>query len=111
MKNGFIVLVVLLLLCATIISLAVMSENISNAAKLTPNDSISDSAADHQININTASAEVLVLLPGIGEELANRIIDYREQFGRFETMDDLQNVPGIGSDTLNKIRKLITLGG
>ncbi|NJP06988.1 MAG: ComEA family DNA-binding protein [Chloroflexaceae bacterium] len=60
------------------------------------------------LNINTASATELEDLPNIGQATAQRIIDYRTNFGPFSSVDDLENVSGIGSATLEKIRPLIT---
>ncbi len=64
-----------------------------------------------QININTASPEQLDGLKGIGPTKAQAIVDYRRQHGAFKTVDDLQNVPGIGPATLKDIRRDITVGG
>lgn len=60
------------------------------------------------ININTASAEELDSLPGIGPTLAQRIIAYREENGPFQTIEDIVNVSGIGSSTFENIKDLIT---
>ncbi len=61
------------------------------------------------ININTADATQLESLSGIGEVLAQRIIDYRTEHGPFATVDDLDNVSGIGPATLAEIRDQITV--
>jgi competence protein ComEA len=61
------------------------------------------------ININTATAAQLEELPGVGEVLAQRIIDYREQHGPFTKPEDLQNVSGIGPKTYEAIAPLITV--
>lgn len=61
------------------------------------------------ININTASSVLLDTLPGIGPVLAQRIIDYREANGPFETVEELGEVEGIGSKTLLEILNLITV--
>ena len=68
-------------------------------------------AALAQININTASPEQLDGLKGIGPTKAQAIVDYRRQHGAFKSIDELQNVPGIGPATLKEIRKDVTVGG
>ncbi|MFW6115972.1 MAG: helix-hairpin-helix domain-containing protein [Chloroflexota bacterium] len=62
------------------------------------------------ININTATAKDLEALPGIGEVTAQRVIDYREANGPFETIEDIQNVAGIGPKTFEAIREMIAVG-
>ena len=61
------------------------------------------------VNINTASAEELMMLDGIGEALAERIIDYRDEHGDFETVWDVVNVSGISRNLFNKIYEHITV--
>ena len=56
------------------------------------------------VNINTASKKELDALPGIGETLAQRIIDYRSANGPFSTVDELTKVKGIGAKTLEKLK-------
>lgn len=73
--------------------------------------SIENAFLDQKININTAGMDELSLLPNIGEQLAGRIISYREQNGRFSAIEDLMNVEGIGENRLSLIRKYITVGG
>ena len=60
------------------------------------------------ININTATVEELTALPGIGEVLAGRIIQERNENGSFHSIDDILRVNGIGETTLNNIRNYIT---
>jgi competence protein ComEA len=60
-----------------------------------------------RININTADAAALELLPGIGPALAQRIVDYRQAHGPFARVEDIMKVSGIGQGTFEKIRDLI----
>ncbi len=61
------------------------------------------------VNINTADADKLMTLPGIGEARANDIIKYREKNGRFETIEDIMKVSGIKEAAFSKIEDLITV--
>ncbi|HUS84119.1 MAG TPA: ComEA family DNA-binding protein [Anaerolineales bacterium] len=63
---------------------------------------------DLMININTAGASELELLPGIGPSLAKEIIDHRSANGLFNTVDDLLDVSGIGPAKVEQIQGLIT---
>lgn len=61
------------------------------------------------ININMASSEDLQKLEGIGPSMAKKIIDYREENGYFSSIEELQNVSGIGEAKYNKIKENITI--
>jgi competence protein ComEA len=61
------------------------------------------------VNINTATLEELDSLPGIGPTIAQRIIDYRNENGPFNTIEDIMNVSGIGPATFEEIQDLITV--
>jgi competence protein ComEA len=65
--------------------------------------------ADQKVNLNTATLDQLVALPGIGPALAQRIITYREQHGPFRSVKDLDNVPGIGPSHMADLEPLITV--
>jgi comEA protein len=62
------------------------------------------------VDINTAAEGELMTLPGVGEVLARRIVDYRTEHGAFQSVEDLQNVYGIGEAKLEGMRAHITLG-
>jgi competence protein ComEA len=64
-----------------------------------------------RVDINRAGIWLLEALPGIGNTLAQRILDYRSQNGPFKNTAELAGVSGIGKDTYNKIRDLITVDG
>jgi competence protein ComEA len=63
---------------------------------------------DGRVRLSTATAEELATLPGIGPVLAGRIVDHRDDVGRFESVDDLLDVSGIGERLLAGIRELVT---
>ena len=62
-----------------------------------------------KININAASAEELTQLPGVGIRIAERIVKYREEHGKFRKIEDLMNVKGIGEKKFLRLRDLITV--
>lgn len=85
------------------------------AAEAEPTDIFETTAATEPIlfplNINTATAEELTALPGIGPALAQRIVDYRENNGPYNNVAELSNVSGIGEKRLEAILDYITVGG
>ncbi len=60
-----------------------------------------------KVNINTANLEKLQTLPGIGESTARKIVEYREQNGKFQSIEDIKNVSGIGDSKFNSLKDLI----
>jgi competence protein ComEA len=62
------------------------------------------------ININTATAQELAQLPGIGPSTAQKIVEYRQQIGKFKSIEQLLDVPRVGTLTLQRITPYITLG-
>jgi competence protein ComEA len=73
-------------------------------------DASGDGEAAGLININTASAAELDALPGIGEVLAGRIIEYRETTGGFKSVEEIMAVSGIGEKKYGDIKDMITVG-
>jgi len=61
------------------------------------------------VNINTATADELTTLPGVGPATAARIIEYREKNGGFKKVEDLMNVRGIGEKTFLRLKPLVTV--
>lgn len=70
----------------------------------------SDTTGDIMININTATAEELRALPGIGEAKSKAIIQYRDIYGEFSDIEEIKNVSGIGEKLFEGIRDHITVG-
>lgn len=67
-------------------------------------------AAPGPVDVNTATVEELDALPGIGPAIAAAIVEHRERAGRFRTVDDLLDVPGIGDAKLAQLRDLVVAG-
>ena len=63
------------------------------------------------VNINTASAEELKALPGIGPSKAAAIVAYRDQNGIFKSVEELKNVKGIGEGIYNRLKDEAAVGG
>lgn len=71
-------------------------------------DSQSTAEGNGKVNINTCTKDELLSLPGIGEVLADRIIDYREQTP-FKNIEDIMNVSGIGEKKFESIKEMIII--
>jgi len=63
-----------------------------------------------KVNINTASVQQLATLPGVGEKVAARIVEYRQKSGGFKSAAELVNVRGIGEKNLHKLEPYLTTG-
>ncbi len=76
------------------------------------NDKITDEIGNTEntnlININTATIDEITKIPGIGESKAKAIIEYREKNGKFNKIEDIKNVTGIGSKLYEEIKIFIT---
>ena len=68
-----------------------------------------ESAEDNRVNINTATKEELMTLPGIGESKAQSVIQYREEHGEFKEVEELTNIPGIKRGVYEKIKELVRI--
>jgi competence protein ComEA len=66
-------------------------------------------AAATTVNLNTATAEQLDGLPGVGPAMAARILEYRQQNGGFKKIEELMNIKGIGEKSFLKLKPLITV--
>jgi len=73
------------------------------------NNGESESNSYGIVNINTAELKDLDTLPGIGEVTANKIIQYREANGKFNSIEDIKNVNGIGDKKYDNIKEMISV--
>lgn len=62
-----------------------------------------------KVKLNTASVSELILLPGIGEKTAEKIVEYRKSHGKFNSPNDLLNVSGIGEKKLEKFKSYLII--
>lgn len=74
--------------------------NLNNNVSITKNN---------KININTANVSELKQITGIGESIANKIIDYRENVGKFKKIEDIKEVKGIGDSKFESLKNKITI--
>jgi competence protein ComEA len=63
------------------------------------------------VNVNTATAEELELLPGIGPSKAKAILEARRERGAFKSVEELEEVKGIGKGALERLRPFVTISG
>jgi competence protein ComEA len=82
---------------------------VPGAAGAAPGPTTSGTAAAGPVNLNTATADQLDALPGIGPVLAQRIIDHRTQQGRFTAVEQLDDVPGIGPALYARLSGSVTV--
>ena len=76
----------------------------TNNSSNSPNDKSND-----LVNINTATKEELDTLPGVGPATAEKILNYRQEHGNFQSIEDLKNVKGIGEAKFNKLQNKISI--
>lgn len=90
----------------------VIEDNTSNyieSKSIEDKSKSTESKATSIVNINTASQSQLETLPGIGPSTALKIINYRNENGKFKTIEDIKNVSGIGESKFNNIKNLISV--
>ena len=86
-------------------------QTVPTAAATAPAQTVPEETVSFPVNINTADAETLAALPGIGGVLAERIVAYRRQNGPFRAIEEITKVEGIGEKKAETILDLITVGG
>lgn len=87
----------------------ITSGNGNNGIKEEENSSNNSKGENKKVNLNTATQSELDSLPGIGPSTAQKIIDYREENGKFNKVEDLQNVKGIGESKYSEIKDKVTV--
>jgi competence protein ComEA len=95
------------ILIAAIAAIAVSGPALSAQGRSTPTKTMATAAAP--VNLNTATAEQLTTIPGVGAKTAERIIEYRQKNGGFKKVEDLMNVSGVGEKSFLKMKPLITV--
>ena len=65
--------------------------------------------AQNLLNVNTATVEELSAVPGLNEFIAQKIVEYREDMGDFQTLDELAEIEGLNSDMVGKLKEYIGL--
>lgn len=66
-------------------------------------------SSSNLVNINSADIELLKTLPGVGDVLGQRILDKREELGKFTSIDQLNDVSGIGDKKFSDIKDKVTI--
>ena len=97
-----------------VVYVATMSENAASIASGAGQSSTSGtsevaSQKGNKVNLNTADLSELQTISGIGQKRAQDILEYREANGKFNSVDDLKNVSGVGAKTLEKSKEYVTV--
>lgn len=85
------------------------SSNVADDFVLSDKQEVLVDDASEKISINKATYEELITLPGIGPKTAEKIIEYRNTYGPFWTIEDIKNVKGIGDKKYAKLKEFITI--
>lgn len=87
-----------------------IGEDLENIPKdIDESKSVESKSEDSKININTANIQELDALPGVGEATANKIISYRDEKGKFNNIEEIKNVNGIGDKKYEDIKEMINV--
>lgn len=98
-------------LYVVVITLMLAVSSFAAAEEVAPANGGAQQQVQGVVNINTADAEQLALLPRVGEKAAQRIIEYRTQHGPFKKTSDLMQVKGFGAKTFERVSPYVSLSG
>ena len=84
-------------------------EGADSALSQASSSSLPSQGQEQKVNLNTATEAELQTIPGIGQKRAQDIIAYREEKGKFNSLEELKEVSGIGAKTLEKLRAYVTV--
>jgi comEA protein len=104
--------IILFLAAVLLIGLAIMAYQKSNSVvdvKIKAFDHGDTAVMSDKININEAGIETLTRLQHIGPSLAKRIVEYRNEVGRFTSIEDIKKVKGIGDKLFDRIKDDISI--
>ena len=110
-KAGLAILIALTVLYVAVLAGLLINQTRTVGLSISAIPTAADGTARGKVNLNTATARELMVLPGIGEGLANRIIAYRELHGPFRDITELIDVKGISERMFKEIADYITVGG
>jgi comEA protein len=96
---------------ASAFALAALLCNTATAAANEPAGHAGGGAIIGVVNVNSATAEELSLLPGVGPAKAQAILEYRKEHGAFKRVEELSEVKGIGDKALERMRSHVALDG
>ena len=99
----------LAIVCLSTIAPLAAQEKPTSGRRASAASSKAAAAPDKPLNLNTATATHIALLPGIGPKAAERIVEHRQKNGGFKKIEELMNVKGIGEKSFLKLKPLITV--
>lgn len=103
MALAAILIVCLLLIGCFVVRLGILKQGVIDIDRRTSRD------AQWQVDINIAPWSDFANLPGIGEQLGRMIVEYRDEHGEFQTIEGIQNVPGIGATRYRRIERYLVI--
>ena len=95
--------------CVLALCLGLLGSSIPAPAQQADANPAAKTAGAAKISLNSATAEQLTSLPGIGPATAKLIVDYRDKAGRFNRVEELMNIRGIGEKRFESLKDLVTL--